>query len=57
MTEKEKAAVLAAITSKIVIAENIGLNATARSWRELYMNVLARPAAQIVIANRPVHPE
>lgn len=59
MTEKEKAAVLSGIKSKILIAENIGLMATGRSWRELYMHVLAKPADQILLAGTKaeVNPE
>lgn len=49
MTEQEKAAVLTAIRTKIEIADRVGLKATAQSWRELYLNVGAKPAAEIVM--------
>jgi hypothetical protein len=50
MTEQEKRAALASITERATIAERAGLISTAKSWRELHMNVGCRPAAQIIMA-------
>lgn len=52
-TERQKAAALASIAERAAIAERNGLLTTAQSWRELYANVAARPAATIIIAERP----
>src|SRR5262249_40634892 len=49
-TEAEKAAILTAIRDKAMIADRVGLAATARHWRELFAVVLARPAGEIVLA-------
>jgi hypothetical protein len=49
-SEQQKQAVLQAIKNKIDIADRVGLKATAQSWRELYGNIAARPAIEIVMA-------
>ena len=53
MTEQQKRAALASIAERAVIAERADLLSTAKSWRELYMNVGCRPAAEIIMAARP----
>lgn len=53
MTEQEKRAALALIAEHAAIAEHNGLRSTAKSWRELHMNVGCRPAAEIIMAERP----
>lgn len=50
MTEAEKRTALAMIALNAQIAERRDLPATARSWRELHMNVGVRPAEAIIFA-------
>lgn len=50
-TEQEKAAILTAIRSKAMIADRVGLKATAQGWRDLFAAVIARPAGEIVLAS------
>ena len=53
MTEQQKRAALASIAERAAIAERAGLMATVKSWRELHWNVGCRPAAEIIMAERP----
>jgi hypothetical protein len=53
MTEQQKRAALASIAERAAIAERDGLLWTAKSWRELHMNVGCQPAAEIIMAARP----
>ena len=52
-TEQQKQAALANIEARIRLAEDNGLHSTARSWRDYHANLAMRPAAEIVIANKP----
>ncbi len=51
-TDAEKAAILTAIRNKAMIADRHGLSATAKSWRDLFAVVMARPAGEILLASR-----
>jgi hypothetical protein len=50
MTEDQKRIEMAKIAQRAAIAERRDLPFTARSWRELHMNVGVRPAATIIFA-------
>ena len=50
MTKHQKTLALAAIKLRIEAAERNNLESTARSFRELYANVAARPAHEIICA-------
>jgi len=54
VTENEKQQQLADIAERAEVAEQNGLRNTAKSWRELYANVLARPAAEMILARSRV---
>jgi hypothetical protein len=50
MVEQQKQAILADIANLAAVADRNGLEATARWWRELYNNVVVRPAGEIILA-------
>ena len=52
MTEQQKDEALASIRLRIDAAEQRGLKATARSWREYYVNVANRAAGEMVLSNK-----
>jgi hypothetical protein len=52
MTEAEKDRQLRLLLARADIAEKNGLPQTARSWRDYVANVAARPASEIIFANR-----
>jgi hypothetical protein len=52
VTEQQKCRLLAAFLERARIAEENGLPATARSWRDLHHNLLSRDAAAIVFVDR-----
>lgn len=54
MTEAEKQSALDRIAIRIATAEHHGLEHTAKSWRDLYVNVASRPAKDIVSINHGV---
>ena len=53
MTEAQKRDAMTSIAQRAKIAEASGLPATAKSWRDLHMNIGCRPAAEIILAGRP----
>lgn len=52
MTEAQKREIMTSIAHRAVIAEASGLPQTAKSWRDLHLNVGCRPAASILYAAR-----
>jgi hypothetical protein len=50
MTEREKQLALRHIEDRIRLAADNGLPETAQSWRDYYLNVQARPAAEMILA-------
>ena len=51
MTEADKQQLLHTIAQRITIAEERGLRATAKSWRETYRVITDRPAGEMVRSN------
>ena len=50
VTEEQKRIEMARIAERAAVAERQELPHTARSWRELHLNVGVRPAAEIIFA-------
>jgi len=53
MTEQDKQNALDMIAIRIASADHYGLTATAKSWRDLYVNIANRPAEEIVSTRHP----
>jgi hypothetical protein len=52
VTEQQKCRLLAAFLERAKVAEANGLPMTAKSWRDLHLNLLGRDAAAIVFVDR-----
>jgi hypothetical protein len=55
-TEQQKAAALQNLLARAAQAERNAMPRTAALWREFYLTVAARPAAELIIAAKPFQP-